>query len=378
MSTDSGSSQHRCWLVTGGCGFIGSHFIRDSLAADADLQIVNLDLRTYAACPLTVADLDPARLQQVAGDINDADLVARLMAQHRPQALIHFAAESHVDRSIDAPQVFIHTNVNGTAQLLEQTLRYWSRLSASDQQQFRMLHVSTDEVYGSLGASGRFSEASPYRPNSPYAASKAAADHLVRAWHRTYRLPVIISNCSNNYGSHQYPEKLIPLMTLKAFAGEPLPVYGAGTQVRDWLHVSDHVRALQTMLAAGQAGRVYNVGGDNEQRNIDIVEMICDLVDELTPQAGSRRQLIRHVSDRPGHDQRYAVDASRLRDELGWRPQIDFAQGLRATVQWYRQHADWVAAAQAAYQGQRLGQARAFGHAASNSATASTAQALPR
>ena len=356
MSTYSSSRLQRCWLVTGGCGFIGSHFIRDSLTADDALRIINLDKRTYAACPLTLCDVDPQRHRQIDGDINDAELVADLLAQHQPQAVIHFAAESHVDRSIDAAQVFIHTNINGTHNLLQQARQYWSQLTAGAQQRFRFLHVSTDEVYGSLDAKGRFSEDSPYRPNSPYAASKAAADHLARAWHHTYGLPVIISNCSNNYGSHQYPEKLIPLMTLKAAAGEPLPVYGQGTQVRDWLHVADHVRALHCMLAKGRPGRVYNVGGDNEQRNIDMVGMICDLVDELCPKAGRSRDLMRHVSDRPGHDQRYAIDASRLRSELGWCPQIDFAAGMRATVQWYLQHADWVAAAQQAYQGQRLGQ----------------------
>jgi len=350
------ASRHaHCWLVTGGCGFIGSHFIRDSLAADPALCIINLDKRTYAACPLTLTDIDPERHRQVDADINDGKRVAALLAEYQPQALIHFAAESHVDRSIDAPQVFIRTNINGTQQLLERALQYWSQLDASAQQRFRFLHVSTDEVYGSLGSAGRFNEDSPYRPNSPYAASKAAADHLARAWRHTYGLPVIISNCSNNYGSHQYPEKLIPLMTLKALAGESLPVYGQGTQVRDWLHVADHVRALQQMLATGQPGQVYNVGGDNEQRNIDIVGMICDLVDELRPAAALSRDLIRHVDDRPGHDQRYAVDASRLRHELGWRPQVDFAAGLRATVQWYLQHPEWVEAARQAYQGQRLG-----------------------
>jgi len=359
MNKSPGGRQQRCWLVTGGCGFIGSHFIRDSLAVDAALQIINLDRRTYAACPLTLTDVDASRHRQINGDINDAELVAGLLAQHRPQALIHFAAESHVDRSIDAPQVFIHTNINGTQQLLDQALHYWRGMEQSAQQPFRFLHVSTDEVYGSLGDSGRFTEASPYRPNSPYAASKAASDHLARAWHHTYGLPVIISNCSNNYGSHQYPEKLIPLMTLKAVAGESLPVYGQGTQVRDWLHVADHVRALHRMLADGLPGRVYNVGGDNEQRNIDIVGMICDLVDEQRSVAGSCRELIRHVSDRPGHDQRYAVDASRLRSELGWRPLVPFADGLRATVHWYLEHADWVAAAREAYQGQRLGQSAA-------------------
>lgn len=356
MTHSRSSSSKRCWLVTGGCGFIGSHFIRDSLAADVDLHIVNLDKLTYAACPLTLVDVAAERYQLVQGDINDAQLLATILAEHEPQALVHFAAESHVDRSIDAPQVFIHTNINGTQQLLSQALQYWSQLSEQAQQQFRFLQVSTDEVYGSLGPDGLFSEDSQYRPNSPYAASKAAADHLARAWQHTYGLPVIISNCSNNYGSHQYPEKLIPLMTLKAAAGAELPVYGQGTQVRDWLHVSDHVRALQMLLARGQPGRVYNVGGDNEHRNIDIVQRICDLVDEQQPGPGSRRAQIRHVMDRPGHDQRYAIDASRMHTELGWRPQVDFVAGLRAAVHWYLQHPQWVAAAQQAYQGQRLGQ----------------------
>ncbi len=345
----------KTWLVTGGSGFIGSHFIRDSLARDTDLRIVNLDAQTYAACPLTLEDIDPSRYGLIQGNIQDSALVEKLLVESRPGALIHFAAESHVDRSIEAPDIFLQTNVQGTLNLLQQANHYWRALPAEAQARFRFLHISTDEVYGSLGPQGAFSEDSQYQPNSPYAASKAAADHLVRAWHHTYGLPVLTSNCSNNYGSHQYPEKLIPLITLKALAGASLPVYGDGQQVRDWLHVSDHVRALWRVLEAGQVGRVYNIGGNNEQANLSVVESICAQLDDLLPAAAPHQRLIEFVTDRPGHDQRYAINAARIQTELGWRPQVDFTQGLRATVNWYRHNQAWVRAARAAYQGQRLG-----------------------
>ncbi len=345
----------KTWLVTGGCGFIGSHFIRDSLAADAGLNIINLDAQTYAACPLTLVDVDQSRYRLVSGCINDMAVVSSLLTEANPSAVIHFAAESHVDRSIETPDVFLQTNVNGTLNLLQQTHHYWQKLVGEDQEQFRFVHISTDEVYGSLGAAGAFSEDSPYRPNSPYAASKAAADHLVRAWHHTYGMPVVTTNCSNNYGTHQYPEKLIPLMILKAMAGESLPVYGDGLQVRDWLHVSDHVRALQKVLETGRPGRVYNVGGNNEQTNLAIVNAICACLDEYRPAGAPHNRLIKFVTDRPGHDRRYAVNAERIRAELGWQPQVDFQHGLQETVDWYIHNDEWIAAARKAYQGQRLG-----------------------
>lgn len=347
--------QKTTWLVTGGSGFIGSHFVRDSLARDADLRIINLDAQTYAACPLTLVDVDQSRYQLVAASINDAELVKQLLAQHQPDTIIHFAAESHVDRSIEAPDIFLQTNVQGTLNCLQQAHHYWQGLADQRKDQFRFLHISTDEVYGSLGPEGAFSEDTPYQPNSPYAASKAAADHLVRAWHHTYGLPVLTTNCSNNYGTHQYPEKLIPLMILKALAGEALPVYGDGQQIRDWLHVSDHVRALWRVLEAGQTGRVYNIGGNNEQANLAVVDTICAQLDELQPEQAPHKQLIEFVTDRPGHDRRYAINAERIHTELGWQPQVDFSHGLHQTVNWYMHNDDWITAAREAYQGQRLG-----------------------
>lgn len=347
------------WLVTGGSGFIGSHFIRDSLARDAGLRIVNLDAQTYAACPLTLSDINSQRYRLAQASVNNESLVNKLLGEYQPSAIIHFAAESHVDRSIETPDIFLQTNVNGTLNLLQQSHAYWQSLDITAQDDFRFLHISTDEVYGSLGPEGAFSEDSPYQPNSPYAASKAAADHLVRAWHHTYGLPVLTTNCSNNYGTHQYPEKLIPLMILKALAGESLPVYGDGQQVRDWLHVSDHVRALWRVLEAGEVGRVYNVGGNNELANLTVVETLCELLDEARPQHAPHGNLIEFVTDRPGHDRRYAIDASRIESELGWQPQVDFDKGLRETVAWYQNNDVWIAAARKAYQGQRLGLAAA-------------------
>ncbi len=343
------------WLVTGGSGFIGSHFIRNNLADNPGLRIINLDAQTYAACPLSLIDIDQQRYQLASGSINDADLVNRLLLEYKPSAIIHFAAESHVDRSIEAPDIFLQTNVNGTLNLLQRACSYWQGLNIDAKHAFRFLHISTDEVYGSLGPEGAFCEDSPYQPNSPYAASKAAADHLVRAWHHTYSMPVLTTNCSNNYGSHQYPEKLIPLVILKAVAGEALPVYGDGLQVRDWLHVSDHVAALQRVLQAGRPGRVYNIGGNNEQTNLTIVNTICAQLDQLRPEHAPHHRLIEFVTDRPGHDRRYAVNAQRIETELDWQPQVNFRLGLRETVNWYMQNNEWITAARKAYQGQRLG-----------------------
>jgi dTDP-glucose 4,6-dehydratase len=332
-------------LVTGGAGFIGSNFVLDWLTASPE-PVVNLDALTYAG---NLHNLDPlrgdARHLFVQGDIGDRALLDRLLAQHRPRAVLHFAAESHVDRSIHGPGDFMRTNVLGTFALLESVRAYWSALDGDARSAFRFLHVSTDEVYGSLAPNAAaFDEKHPYEPNSPYSASKAASDHLVRAWHHTYGLPVLTTNCSNNYGPYQFPEKLIPLMIVNALAGKPLPVYGDGLQVRDWLYVGDHCSAIRAVLAAGRVGETYNVGGWNEKPNIAIVQTICALLDELRPSPqGRHARLITHVTDRPGHDRRYAIDARKIDRELGWRPAETFDSGIRKTVQWYLDHADWVA-----------------------------------
>jgi dTDP-glucose 4,6-dehydratase len=332
-------------LVTGGAGFIGSNFVNDWLA-QSDEPVVNLDALTYAGNLHNLDGLrgDPRHVF-VQGDIGDRALIDRLLGEHRPRALLHFAAESHVDRSIHGPGEFIRTNVNGSFALLEAARGYWSALEGDAKLAFRFLHVSTDEVYGSLAPNApAFTEQHPYEPNSPYSASKAASDHLVRAWHHTYGLPVLTTNCSNNYGPFHFPEKLIPLMIVNALAGKPLPVYGDGMQVRDWLYVGDHCSAIRAVLAKGRVGETYNVGGWNEQPNIDIVHRICALLDELRPSsAGSYERLITHVTDRPGHDRRYAIDARKIERELGWRPAETFETGIRKTVQWYLDHADWVA-----------------------------------
>ena len=331
-------------LVTGGAGFIGSNFVHAWLAEE-QTPVVNLDKLTYAGNPDNLAPLTAnAGHLFVHGDICDRPLLERMLAEHRPQAIVHLAAESHVDRSIDAPDAFIRTNVEGTFTLLEAALGYWRQLSDQRRDAFRFLHVSTDEVYGSLEPNApAFTEAHPYHPNSPYAASKAASDHLVRAWHHTHGLPVLTTNCSNNYGPFQFPEKLIPLMITRALAGESLPIYGDGQQVRDWLHVGDHCRGIRRVLAAGRPGETYNIGGCNELSNLDLVHTLCALLDELAPDpAGAYARLISHVSDRPGHDQRYAIDADRIHRELGWRPQESFASGLRKTVQWYLDNPEWV------------------------------------
>ena len=332
-------------LVTGGAGFIGSNFVLDWLAS-SDEPVVNLDALTYAGNLQNLASLQGhAKHHFVKGDITDRVLSDRLLAEHKPRAVLHFAAESHVDRSIHGPGTFIKTNVDGSFQLLEATRAYWQALDETSKAAFRFHHVSTDEVYGSLSHDApAFTETHPYEPNSPYSASKAASDHLVRAWHHTYGLPVLTTNCSNNYGPYHFPEKLIPLMIVNALAGKPLPIYGDGQQVRDWLYVSDHCSAIRAVLSRGRIGEVYNIGGWNEMTNQQIVHRVCDLLDELRPHAeGSYRRLITHVKDRPGHDRRYAIDARKIERELGWRPDETFETGIRKTVQWYLDHADWVA-----------------------------------
>lgn len=330
-------------LVTGGAGFIGANFVLDWLAAD-DEPVINLDKLTYAGNPDNLGTLKAdSRHVFVHGDICDRALVSSLLKQYQPRAIVHFAAESHVDRSIHGPGDFIRTNVDGTFNLLEATRAYLSTLDDASKSRFRFLHVSTDEVFGTLSPTDpAFSETTPYAPNSPYSASKAASDHLVRAWYHTYGVPVVTGNCSNNYGPLQFPEKLIPLMIANALAGKPLPVYGDGQQVRDWLYVGDHCAALRRVLAAGQLGETYNIGGWNEKANLDVVHTLCDLLDELKPVAQSYRAQIKFVTDRPGHDRRYAIDARKIERELGWRPQETFETGLRKTVQWYLDHQEWV------------------------------------
>ena len=349
----------RTLLVTGGAGFIGGNFVLRSLGADPGLRIVNLDLLTYAGNRDTLAAIQAEpRHVFVHGDIADAKLVGSLLRDHQPQAIVHFAAESHVDRSIDGPGSFVHTNLVGTFNLLQQSLAYWQSLDSSRRADFRFLHVSTDEVYGSLGAEGAFKESTPYAPNSPYAATKAGSDHLVRAYHHTYGLPVLTTNCSNNYGPFQFPEKLIPLVTLNALALKSLPVYGDGLQVRDWLFVHDHVDAINLVLKKGAVGEVYNIGGSSERTNLQVVEAICAALDERVPEKNcpDRRKLIEHVKDRPGHDRRYAIDHSKLSSQLGWQPRVSFEQGLAATVDWYLDNSLWVQRVRdGSYQGQRLG-----------------------
>lgn len=332
-------------LITGGAGFIGSNFVLDWLAGQEE-ALVNLDALTYAGNLENLVSLEgDARHIFVQSDICDRASVEELLARHRPRAVVHFAAESHVDRSIHGPSAFVRTNIEGTFTLLEAVRGYWQGLADSERAAFRFLHVSTDEVYGTLGPSDPpFAETRAYEPNSPYSASKAASDHLVRAWHHTYGLPVLTTNCSNNYGPYHFPEKLIPLMITNALVGKPLPIYGDGLQVRDWLYVTDHCRAIRRVLEAGRPGETYNIGGWNEKTNIDIVHTLCDLLDELQPHAqGSYRRLITHVKDRPGHDRRYAIDARKIERELGWRPAETFETGIRKTIEWYLAHPQWVA-----------------------------------
>lgn len=332
-------------IVTGGAGFIGSNFILHWLASTGE-EVVNLDALTYAGNPENLREIEGnPRYTFVKGDIRDRALVSDLLKRYRPRAIVHFAAESHVDRSIDAPDAFVSTNVGGTLNLLQCAKAYWEDELKRDPDAFRFLHVSTDEVYGSLSFDApAFTEEHPYQPNSPYSASKAASDHLVRAWFHTYGFPVLTTNCSNNYGPRQFPEKLIPLMIGNALEGKPLPIYGDGLNIRDWLYVEDHCRAICAVLERGRPGETYNVGGNSERNNITIVNTVCSLLDELAPsEKGPYRSLITFVKDRPGHDRRYAINASKLKRELGWEPQETFETGLRKTVRWYLDNPDWVA-----------------------------------
>ena len=345
-------------FVTGGAGFIGSAVIRQ-LVAETEYAVVNIDKLTYAGNLESLASVaGHPRYHFAHADICDAPAIAALFARFQPIGVLHLAAESHVDRSIDGPADFIQTNLVGTFRLLQEALRYWRDRPASTRDAFRFLHVSTDEVYGSLGPTGLFTEDTPYAPNSPYSASKAGSDHLVRAWHHTYGLPTVTTNCSNNYGPYQYPEKLIPLMIHRALAGKSLPVYGRGENVRDWLFVDDHARALRLVLETGRVGETYNVGGHNEWKNIDVVNLVCALLDEVVPNGdiGDRRRLITYVTDRPAHDLRYAIDATKIGRELGWRPEESFESGLRKTVGWYLSNQRWCERVlSGVYQGERLG-----------------------
>ncbi|HDP90409.1 MAG TPA: dTDP-glucose 4,6-dehydratase [Thioalkalivibrio sp.] len=343
-------------IVTGGAGFIGSAVIRHAIE-NMDVEVVNLDKLTYAGNLESLAGVaDDPRYQFEHVDICDRKALDRVFREHRPDAVMHLAAESHVDRSIDGPATFIETNIVGTYTLLEAARDYWNGLQGDAKARFRFHHVSTDEVYGSLGETGFFTEETAYQPNSPYSASKASSDHLVRAWYHTYGFPVVTTNCSNNYGPYQFPEKLIPLMILNALEGKPLPIYGKGDNVRDWLHVEDHARALWLVLQKGRLGEVYNIGGHNEKTNLEVVHGICQVLEELVPRSTEYSALITHVTDRPGHDQRYAIDASKIEQELGWRPEETFESGLRKTVQWYLDNAEWCQRVQdGSYHGERLG-----------------------
>ena len=343
------------YLVTGGCGFIGSNYIRTALDREDDLHIVNLDKLTYAGNIQNLNGISSNNLTIVKGDICDVDLVNSLFEKHQFDTVVHFAAESHVDRSIEGPAEFIQTNVVGTLNLLEQSRIF---INKTNNDNFRFLHVSTDEVYGSLGDDGKFLETTPYDPSSPYSASKAGSDHLVRAWNRTFGLPTLITNCSNNYGSYQFPEKLVPLMIINCLQGNPLPVYGKGENVRDWLFVGDHCDAIHTVLAKGEMGETYNIGGNNEIKNIDVVTIICSLLDEISPRenGSSYSDLITFVKDRPGHDFRYAIDAGKIRNDLGWSPNESFETGIRKTIHWYLDNQNWWKAIQDNnYRQERLG-----------------------
>ena len=342
-------------LVTGGCGFIGSNYIRTVLDREEDLHVVNLDKLTYAGNIQNLDGISSNNLTIVKGDICDVDLVNSLFEKHHFDTVVHFAAESHVDRSIEGPAEFIQTNVVGTLNLLEQSRIFINKTNNKD---FRFLHVSTDEVYGSLGDDGKFLETTPYDPSSPYSASKAGSDHLVRAWNRTFGLPTLITNCSNNYGSYQFPEKLVPLMIINCLQGNPLPVYGKGENVRDWLFVGDHCDAIHTVLAKGEMGETYNIGGNNEIKNIDVVTIICSLLDEISPRenGSSYSDLITFVKDRPGHDFRYAIDAGKIQNDLGWSPNESFETGIRKTIHWYLDNQNWWKAIQDNnYRQERLG-----------------------
>ena len=342
-------------LVTGGCGFIGSNFIRHLVEKGEDVYMVNLDKLTYAGNTQNLKDIPDSVYTLVQGDIRDSDLVGSLFNTHRFDTVVHFAAESHVDRSIDGPDEFIQTNVVGTLNLLEKSRAYCNSIDNKD---FRFLHVSTDEVYGSLGDNGKFIETTPYDPSSPYSASKAGSDHLVRAWHRTFDLPILITNCSNNYGPHQFPEKLIPLMIINCLHGKPLPVYGKGENVRDWLFVRDHCEGILTVLRKGKVGETYNIGGNNEIKNIDVIQIVCDVLDEILPRDNGLvySELIHYVTDRPGHDFRYAIDSTKIEKELGWLPIESFETGVRKTIQWYLDNRSWWKSIQDnTYRQERLG-----------------------
>lgn len=350
--------QYQTILVTGGAGFIGGNFVH-RMIAKGDVTIINLDALTYAGNLDTLSQVNNnPKHWFVLGSIGDQSLVDYLLARYQPDAIVNFAAESHVDRSIDNPAAFIETNVLGTHGLLRSAKKYWAQLEGAAKEEFRFLHVSTDEVYGSLGIEGKFTETTPYQPNSPYSASKAASDHLVRAYHHTYGFPVLTTNCSNNYGPYQFPEKLIPLMILNALSGKPLPIYGAGLNVRDWLYVEDHCSAIDAVLHKGTVGEVYNVGGNNEKTNIEVVETLCQLLDELVPDSAFKphKGLMQFVQDRPGHDARYAIDASKIKREVGWEPGETFETGLRKTVQWYLDNQSWWQnVLDGSYRGERLG-----------------------
>jgi dTDP-glucose 4,6-dehydratase len=354
------SSPNSTILVTGGAGFIGGNFVLRQLRGENN-EVINLDALTYAGNLDTLDDIeDDPRHSFVLGSIGDSALVDYLLQKHRPSAIVNFAAESHVDRSIDSPEAFIQTNILGTFSLLESARKYWRGLEGAEKEKFRFLHVSTDEVYGSLGPTGKFTETTAYQPNSPYSASKASSDHLVRAYFHTYGLPVLTTNCSNNYGPFQFPEKLIPLIIHNALAGKPLPIYGNGLNVRDWLFVEDHCAAIAKVLTDGTPGEVYNIGGNNEKTNLEVVHTLCDLLDTLKPRSdgASYRSQITFVTDRPGHDARYAIDASKIKNTLGWEPSETFETGLRKTVTWYLEHQDWCQRVMdGSYRGERLGSA---------------------
>ncbi len=345
----------KTYLITGGCGFIGSNFVRFILEREPEATIINLDNLTYAGNIHNLDGISNSRYHFVHGDICDSELVAKLFNDHQFDGVVHFAAESHVDRSIDGPAEFVQTNIVGTLNLLEQSREYFNKEEKSN---FRFLHVSTDEVYGTLGDKGKFFESTPYDPSSPYSASKAGSDHLARAWHRTYGLPVLVTNCSNNYGAYQFPEKLIPLMIINCLHRKPLPVYGKGENVRDWLFVTDHCEAIHTVLTSGQVGETYNIGGNNEIKNIDVVLTICSLLDEMSPREDGSKypKLITYVQDRPGHDFRYAIDATKINQELGWSPKESFETGIRKTIDWYLNNREWWQAIQDnTYRQERLG-----------------------
>ena len=345
----------KTYLITGGCGFIGSNFVRFILEREPEATIINLDKLTYAGNIHNLDGISNSRYHFVHGDICDSELVAKLFNDHQFDGVVHFAAESHVDRSIDGPAEFVQTNIVGTLNLLEQSREY---LNKEEKSNFRFLHVSTDEVYGTLGDKGKFIESTPYDPSSPYSASKAGSDHLARTWHRTYGLPVLVTNCSNNYGACQFPEKLIPLMIINCLHRKPLPVYGKGENVRDWLFVTDHCEAIHTVLTSGQVGETYNIGGNNEIKNIDVVLTICSLLDEMSPREDGSKysKLITYVQDRPGHDFRYAIDATKINQELGWSPKESFETGIRKTIDWYLNNREWWQAIQDnTYQQERLG-----------------------